>query len=86
MKLTYEDLSQPVTIKDTTNQSVKTGDYLSWTEDELLNEIRRRRLAHGVNYISVPDGELRKSCLVEMLVGNDAFRQSLEAVARRFTK
>lgn len=54
-----------VTIQDVLSRPVTTGDYSSWTEDQLVREVTNRRLAHGVNINSFPDEKMRMARLVK---------------------
>lgn len=45
--------------------------YINWTISELLFEISKRRLAHGVSEQSFPDPDDRKRRLADILDGDD---------------
>lgn len=78
-------LNQPA-VDDVLKQRITTGDYSTWTEDELVNEIMNRRLVHGVSIASFPDKQMRMSRLVEMLEGNDRLRDYLKQVVKECVK
>lgn len=73
-------------LDDAIYQQVTTGNYSTWTEDELVNEIMSRRLVHGVSVASFPDKQMRMSRLVEMLEGNDMLRNYLKRIAKECVK
>lgn len=65
----------------------RTGDYSTWSEDELRSEIARRRLAHGVGFSGVfSDDAIRKARLVEILNGNDQLASLLKKLAHQYSR
>lgn len=53
-----------------------TPGYEKWTEADLLLEISRRKLAHGVNSQGFPDERARRARLAEILTDNDRFKEA----------
>lgn len=79
-------MNKQITADDTISKQVVTGDYSTWTEAQLVNEITSRHLLHGVSIVSFPNEQARMSRLIEILEGNDSLRSYLKKVAKRCMK